>query len=74
MRDDPSVEGCGMREGESCEDSVGSRGGRAGTGTGGGGGEGSCRGSRKLCSPYCFLTALNRASALKSTEGLSVYR
>ena len=62
--DEPVVETCGVREGESCAESVGSRGGTAGTGTGGGGGDGSCRGRRKLCSPYCFLTALNNASAL----------
>lgn len=42
----------------------GSLGMRAGTGIGGGGGEGSARGSRYVCSPYCFLTALKRALAL----------
>lgn len=45
----------------------GRRGINAGTGTGGGVGEGSARERRKLWSPYCFLTALNSAPALRKS-------
>lgn len=47
------------------EEGGGRRGGRAGTGTGGGGGDGRDKGRMNACKPYCFLTALKRAPALK---------
>lgn len=47
------------------EEGGGRRGGRAGTGTGGGGGVGRDKGRIKACKPYCFLTALKRAPALR---------
>jgi len=47
------------------EEGGGRRGGRAGTGTGGGGGDGRDKGRMNACKPYCFLTALKRAPALR---------
>ncbi len=70
-------DGCGVRGGEWRGIFVGSRGGRAGTGTGAGKGSvGRWSGSRKLCRPYCFLTALNNASALQvgGTNKISLVR